>query len=449
MGKLFGTDGIRGVANTYPITSEMAVNIGKAVACLYKDSAKSNSVVIGKDTRISGDMLISGIASGLCAMGVDAHVVNTIPTPGIAFLTKSTNSLAGIMISASHNPYEDNGIKIFEPDGFKPSVQKEEDIEKLILDNKCVTLSNDINDTGIIVNIEYSKQTYVDFLKTALSNKISFKGMKIVLDCANGATYEIAPKLFSELGASVETCFIQPDGKNINHYCGSQHPETLRKIVLEKHADIGLAFDGDGDRLIAVDEEGTVLTGDQIMFVCANVLKKQGILKNNMVISTVMSNIGFKDALAKLGIATVATDVGDRHVMEKMRAMDAVLGGEDSGHTIFLNHHTTGDGILTALKLIESVLYEKRPLSELAAQMIVFPQVLINVSVSSKPDLQIIPEIKKVILEIEDKLGDKGRVLVRYSGTQAMCRVMVEGPKENETHEYARQISDVIAQVLG
>ena len=449
MGKLFGTDGIRGVANAYPITSEMAVKVGKAVAYLFKDSAKSNSVVIGKDTRISGDMLISGIVSGICAMGVDAYVVDVFPTPGIAFLTKFTNSNAGIMISASHNPFEDNGIKIFDAEGYKPSVKTEEEIERVILEYKCDTLTNDIKYTGIIKHLNNSTQTYSDFLINALPHGLSLKGLKVILDCANGATHKIAPGLFMGLGASVESHFIQPDGKNINKGCGSQHTEKLREVVLETHADIGLAFDGDGDRLIAVDDTGNILTGDQIMFICANVLKKQGDLKNDMVVSTVMSNLGFKEGLLKSGIQTIATDVGDRHVMEKMKSVDVILGGEDSGHTIFLNHHTTGDGMLTALKLVESVLYEKKPLSELAARMNVFPQVLINVAVKSKPDLKTIPEITQAISEVENKLGDKGRVLVRYSGTQAMCRVMVEGPTKEYTQQYAQYIADIIKNKLG
>ena len=448
MGKLFGTDGIRGVANTYPITAEMAVKVGKAVAHYFKNKGPSNTIVIGKDTRLSGDMLVSAIASGVCAMGVNAIILGTFPTPGVAFLTRKTGSAAGIMISASHNPYEDNGIKVFDQNGFKPSVVQEAELEALILEKDADTISA-ARDTGIIEPLDSASDAYMRFLMDALPNDFSLNKMKIIMDCANGATHHIAPKIFQHLGADVKCLFTDPDGKNINDQCGSQHPEKLSEMVIREKAAIGLAFDGDGDRLIAVDEKGTVLTGDQIMFVCANALKKQNALKNNMVISTVMSNIGFKQGLAQSGIQTTATNVGDRHVMEKMKAMNAVLGGEDSGHTIFLAHHTTGDGILTALKLIESVLYEQKPLSEMAARMTIFPQVLINVEVKSKPDLSTIPGIQNAISEVENKLGEGGRVLVRYSGTQSICRVMVEGPTEDETRMHAEFIAGEIKKALG
>ncbi|MBA3028087.1 MAG: phosphoglucosamine mutase [Desulfobacteraceae bacterium] len=449
MGKLFGTDGIRGVANEDPITVETAVAVGKAVAYLFKNTGKNNSIVIGKDPRISGDMLAHACASGICAMGVDACVLDTFPTAGVAFLVKSSGSMAGIMISASHNPYEDNGIKIFDSEGFKLSLEKENEIEALLFNEKLKNMASGIRNTGNVTRLNGYERRYVSFLKKALPRDFSLKDMALVLDCSNGATHKVAPKLFMELGAKVTSLFVHPDGTNINDHCGSQHPETLRKKVLETGAHMGLAFDGDGDRLIAVDEKGTILTGDQILFVCAKALKKQRLLNNNLVVSTVMSNLGLKEGLAEAGITIVAADVGDRHVMEKMKAMGAVLGGEDSGHTIFLKHHTTGDGILTALKLIESVLSGKEPLSVLAEEMKIFPQILINVNVKTKPDLKLVPEIQKAISSIEAQLRQKGRVLVRYSGTQAMCRVMVEGPTRDKTSAYASEIAEAVRKAIG
>ena len=448
MGKLFGTDGIRGIANEYPITAEMAVAVGKAVAHLTRDSRHAR-IMIGKDSRISGDMLIHGVASGVSAMGLDAAVLGTFPTPGVAFMTVHSGAAAGIMISASHNPYEDNGIKVFDANGYKLSEKQENEIESLLIDEKLKTLSSGIRNTGKIFSMDDGERGYMAFLKQALSDGFSLNGMKIILDCANGATYRVAPELFTELGAEVETLFANPDGRNINDDCGSQHTETLQKRVVEAKADLGLAFDGDGDRLIAVDREGAVLTGDQILFICAAAMKKSGILKNNLVVSTVMSNLGFREGLSKLDIRTLAADVGDRHVMEKMKSEGALIGGEDSGHTIFLSHHTTGDGILTGLKLIQSMMLEKKPLSELASRMPVFPQILINVNVRHKPPLKDIPDIQKAILSVEKDLGQKGRVLVRYSGTQSMCRVMVEGPTQEETRKSAKYIADAVQKAIG
>ncbi len=449
MGKLFGTDGIRGIANQYPITSEMAVNIGKASAYLFKKENEPSSMVVGKDTRLSGDMLAHGLISGICSMGVDAYLVGTFPTPGIAYLTVSSRSIGGIMISASHNPYDDNGIKFFNQHGRKLSRPIEDEIERLLYGDAFDVISSKIAETGRVFSIDDAGHQYQTFLKQAISNEFSLNGMKIVMDCANGATYKIAPELFTDLGASVKPLFVKPNGKNINYHCGSQHPGKVIKAVVASGADIGLAFDGDGDRLIAVDETGNVITGDQILFVCAKVMKHQGILKNNLAVSSVMSNLGLRIALQNLGIHHVMVDVGDRHIMEKMMESGAVLGGEDSGHTIFLNHHTTGDGILTALKLIEAMQYESKPLSELAGIVTVFPQVLINVNVKNQPDLQSDPSIQKAVKSVEEKLGEKGRVLVRYSGTRPLCRIMVEGPTEDQTRAFARMIADVVSETLG
>jgi phosphoglucosamine mutase len=449
MGKLFGTDGIRGKANEYPITPEIAVAVGRAIASFFKKEIGVSNIIIGKDTRISGYMLEYALVSGICSMGVDAYLAGVLPTPGIAFLTRSTDAVAGVVISASHNPFCDNGIKIFRGNGFKLSDKEEEKIERLVLGDEMILASKQICDTGNVYKIDDAEQSYCAFLKSTITQDNPFKGIKIVIDCSNGATYRVAPKLFTDLGADVKSIFINPDGKNINDNCGSQHPEILTEKVVEKKADVGLAFDGDGDRLIAVDEKGNVLTGDQILFICAMVMKQKGVLKNNLVVSTIMSNIGLKLALKDIGVEHIATDVGDRYVAEKMISSRAVLGGEESGHMIFLDHHTTGDGLLAAIRLIEAVKMESKPVSKLGKSMTVFPQVLINVKVKSKPDIQSIPVIKEAIKSVETSLGKKGRVLVRYSGTQPLCRIMVEGPSINETSMYCKQIADIVKKELG
>lgn len=449
MTKLFGTDGIRGAANTYPMTSEMSIKIGKAVASIFKGPQDRPKIIIGKDTRISGDMLEHAIASGICAMGSDVYLAGILPTPGIAFITASTDANAGIVISASHNPFYDNGIKIFNHDGFKISDEKEAEIEQLVLNENLEQLAAAIRDTGRIYAITDSEKKYANFLKQTISEKNDFRGLKIVMDCSNGATFRVAPDLFTELGADVDPLFIHPDGKNINDNCGSQYPEVLRESVIRKEVDVGLAFDGDGDRLIAVDEKGNVLTGDQILAVCAKYMKKRGNLKGDRVVSTVMSNLGLRLALKNMGIVHAVANVGDRHVVEKMIFSGACLGGEDSGHMIFLDHHTTGDGILTALKLIEVMKAESKPLSVLSRVMTVFPQALINVKVGHKPDIETVPEIRETIKSVEKLLGDAGRVLVRYSGTEPICRVMVEGPTYEKTEMLCQQLAEVVKHSLG
>jgi phosphoglucosamine mutase len=449
MGKLFGTDGIRGVANQYPMTPEMAVTIGRAVAAIFKGDDKQSKIIIGKDTRISGDMLEHALVSGICSMGVDAYLTGILPTPGVAFMTSSTGANGGIVISASHNPYYDNGIKIFKGNGYKLSDEEEDEIEQLVFNKSIASSPQAVQDTGRVYNIEDAAIAYGNFLKRTLPENYYFKDLKIVMDCSNGATFEVAPAIFNELGAKVKTLYSNPDGKNINDNCGSQHPENLKKSVVKYGADIGFAFDGDGDRLIAVDEKGTVATGDQILAVCAKFMKQKGFLKGNQVVSTVMSNMGFGEALKKMGIKHMTSRVGDRYVMEKMVSSGAILGGEDSGHMIFLNYHTTGDGILAALRLIEAMKEESKPLSELCKIMTVFPQVLINVDVARKPNLKNVPDIKDAIKSVETVLGKKGRVVVRYSGTQPICRVMVEGPTIEETRRYCRQLADIVGNTLG
>ncbi len=448
MKKLFGTDGIRGVANEYPMTAEIAMGVGQAIAHLSLRKGHTPRIIIGKDTRASGDMFEEAIANGICSLGADAISMGVIPTPAVAFLTRSTRADAGIVISASHNPSQDNGIKIFNNEGFKLSDKKEHQIEELILSGNSQALFPTVDRTGKLLRMDDAGGRYIDFLKASFPRNLNPEGTKIVLDCSHGATYKVAPAVFSELGCSVTTLFNQPDGKNINLNCGSQHPEKLAAEVLRQNADAGFAFDGDGDRVICVDEKGNILTGDRILAICAALLKKENKLLNNLVVRTVMSNVGLTIAFQKLGIDSVLTDVGDRYVLEEMQKRGAVIGGEDSGHIIFMQHHTTGDGLITALQVLAAMKKEAQPLSQMAAIMKVFPQMLINLEVKKKPKIESVPEIMAAIKEVEEKLGDKGRVLVRYSGTQNMCRVMVEGPTREETEKYCRQIAAVAQNIL-
>ena len=448
MGKLFGTDGIRGVANEYPMTPEMALKVGQAVGLQF-GGTKGSAVLIGRDTRISGQMIESALVAGFCSVGVDVMRAGIMPTPGVAYLTNATGASAGIVVSASHNPYYDNGIKLFDSNGFKLSEKIEETLEKHILDSGALSPSKTNSNIGKVIDLSDHEERYKDHLKRSLSKECRISDFKVVLDCANGATHRIAPALFTDLGSSVEAFFDKPDGQNINDGCGSQHPHILAEKVKETGADIGFAFDGDGDRLIAVDETGQILTGDQILAICAQHLKNTGRLKNNIVVSTVMSNMGLGEALKEMGIENVITGVGDRYVMEEMRKRGAVLGGEESGHTVFLDHQTTGDGMLTALKLLELMETENKPLSELKKVMTVFPQVLINVDVKTKPPLESLPAVTAAIRQAEEDLAGKGRVLVRYSGTQPQCRVMVESLDIEETQFFCEKIAKVIKEIIG
>jgi len=453
MGKLFGTDGIRGLANEDPMTPEMAVKIGKAIAFYFKEKQKGEKnkkgIIVGRDTRISGPMLENALVSGITSMGVDVYLTGVLPTPGIARMIVEENALAGVVISASHNPYFDNGIKIFNEDGFKLSDKSETEIENHIMGKQNRFLNKGINKTGRIYKVKNPVDNYVAFLKKSIPNGISFDGLKIIFDCANGATFQAAPILFSGLGIDSEFLFVEPDGMNINDNCGSEHPDALTKKVLEQGADMGLAFDGDGDRLIAVDNKGTIATGDQIIAVFAHHLKNQNKLKENKAVTTIMSNMGLGVSLKELGITHGMSNVGDRYVMEKMKTEGAVLGGENSGHIIFLDHHTTGDGMLAGLKLLEAVCFSKKPLSEFINIMDIFPQKMINVEVKSKPELESVPLIMEAIQTAEHSLGEKGRVLVRYSGTQPICRVMVEGPTEEETKNHCKMIAEAVEKHLG
>ena len=446
MNRLFGTDGIRGLANQHPITPEMALKLGRAVVQFCKRKGFRSKVVIGRDTRESGEMLEYAMVSGVLSAGGDAFRVGVLPTPGVAYLTRKLGGGIGMVISASHNPYDHNGFKIFSQEGSKFSDNEEMEIEDLISSSES-SIAN--RETGKMHSLVDAWEGYVTFLRTTLPESFDLKGMRIVLDCANGATFKAAPVLFERLGADIETLSVDPDGKNINRDCGSQHTEALRRKVMEAGADMGLAFDGDGDRLIAVDEVGKVLTGDQILTICAKMLKEKGELKSNVVISTVMSNLGFPLALKNFGIDHAHTKVGDRYVTEEMRVRNANLGGEESGHIIFLDHQTTGDGLLSALYLCSAIVWFDQTLSELSTLMKVFPQTVLNIPVRAKPEISTIPELVKVMEGIEGALGKRGRVLVRYSGTEPVCRIMVEGESQEEIDRYARQIGDVIKNQLG
>jgi phosphoglucosamine mutase len=449
MGKLFGTDGIRGEANRYPMNAEIAFAAGQAIAYLLRKEHHRTTIIIGKDTRISGYMLEGALESGITSMGGHAYLTGVLPTPGIAFITKSMRADAGIVISGSHNPYVDNGIKIFNENGFKLSDEQEDIIEDLILGGKLKDLLPPPHDMGRAFRMEDANGRYIVFLKNTFPRPLSMEGMKIVLDTANGATYKVAVAAFTELGAELEVIHNTPNGFNINDKCGSQHTQDLRKRVVETGAALGLAFDGDGDRLIAVDEKGNEITGDQILIICATMLKEEGRLKNNLLVSTVMSNLGLRIACKRYGFEHHASRVGDRYVLEDMLRLGGILGGEESGHVIFLDYHTTGDGIITAMQLIAAMVKSGKPLSDLARMMDVYPQKLVNVTVGRKPDITSVPEIVEAIKRIENELGDEGRVLVRYSGTQNMCRVMIEGPTAAVTEKYCAQLAEVIRTALG
>jgi len=429
--------------------ADIAFSVGQAIPYVFKKPNHKTKIIIGKDTRISGYMLESALESGIVSMGGYAYLVGVLPTPGIAFVTQSMRADAGVVISASHNPYQDNGIKIFSGNGFKLSDEQEEAIERLILDKKLPEMVPPAKEMGRAYRLEDVRGRYIDFLKNTFPRELTMEGLKMVIDTANGATYKIAPDTFFELGANMEVIHNIPNGFNINDHCGSQHTQDLRKRVVEARADIGIAFDGDGDRLIAVDEKGHEISGDQVLIICAHKLKEKGRLKNDLLVSTVMSNLGLKVACKKYGIEHHASKVGDRYVLEDMIHMGAVIGGEDAGHMIFLEHHTTGDGIITAIQLIAAMAETGKPLSELAKMMEVYPQKLINVDVKSKPDILSLPKVVEAIQQVESELGDNGRVLVRYSGTQNMCRVMVEGPTQELTEKHCRRIADIIKKVIG
>ncbi len=443
MAKLFGTDGVRGTANR-ELTPELAFKLGRAGACVLTGSGEPKRIVIGKDTRISGDMLEAALIAGICSVGVDVCKVGVLPTPAIAYLTRELNAAAGVVISASHNPVEDNGIKFFGPSGYKLSDQLEEDIEKMLDDTAGFPVPTG-GDLGRVYTAADAADRYVKFALSTVN--IDLSGLKIVVDCANGAAYQVAPRILSQLGAEVIPLFNTPDGVNINADCGSTHPEALMKKVVECKADLGLAHDGDADRVLAVDAGGRLIDGDQIMVICAKHLKNKNQLPLNTLVVTVMSNMGLYAAMHQAGIKVLQTKVGDRYVMEKLLESGAVLGGEQSGHIIFLNHNTTGDGIITALKLLEVIKETGQSLESLAAQMEHYPQMLKNVQVKNKEAVMNSAELKAAVRDAEKYLHGEGRVLVRPSGTEPLVRVMAEAKDEQKLSEVVNKLAAVVESI--
>ncbi|KMK76737.1 phosphoglucosamine mutase [Alkalihalobacillus pseudalcaliphilus] len=445
MGKYFGTDGVRGEANT-ELTPELAFKLGRVGGYVLTKDTEHPRVIIGRDTRISGEMLENALAAGLLSIGVEVMRLGVISTPGVAYLTKAMSANAGVMISASHNPVPDNGIKFFGPDGFKLLDEQEAEIEAL-LDQEDQLPRPTGGAIGQVSEYFEGAQKYVQFLKQTVQQ--DFSGLHVALDCANGAASSIAPYLFADLEADISTIGTSPNGVNINEDCGSTHPEKLAEFVLEKEAHIGLAFDGDADRLIAIDEKGQIVDGDKIMYICAKYMKEQGWLKHGTVVSTVMSNLGFYKALEAAGIEAKQTAVGDRYVMEEMRKGDFNLGGEQSGHIIFLDYITTGDGMLSALQLVNILKATGKPLSVLASEMPTFPQRLVNIRVSDKHGVTDNAKVKAAIDQVEADMNGEGRVLVRPSGTESLVRVMVEAKTEELCEEYVTSIAKVVEAEMG
>ena len=449
MRKLFGTDGIRGVANVDPMTSEMALKLGRAIAHLFKNRDGRHKIVIGKDTRLSGYMLESALTSGICSMGVDVNLVGPMPTPAISVITKSMRADAGVVISASHNSYEDNGIKFFSRDGLKLPDHMEREIERLIFSGEIDAIRPTATDIGKVTKIEDSVGRYIEFVKASLPKGFDFSGLKVVVDCGHGAAYRVSPIVFEELGAEVIPLGVKPNGTNINAGCGCLHPELMQAAVVEHGAHFGLAHDGDADRVLFADENGNLIDGDRIMAMCAIELKNDGRLAKNTLVTTVMSNLGLELAMKEHGIDTVRTQVGDRYVLERMLSEGFTFGGEQSGHIIFLEHNLTGDGLLTALQVAYFMRRANSTLSKMTDCMTPLPQVLIGGRVSERVDLDSIPEVIACQQAIEDKLGDDGRILVRYSGTEPLVRVMLEGQNEAEIKELAKQMLDTILAHVG
>jgi len=448
MGSLFGTDGVRGVANEYPMTSEMALRIGRATAYLFKRKGHTPRIIIGKDTRVSGYMLENALVAGICSMGVNALLVGPLPTPGIAFATTSMRADAGIVLSASHNPFQDNGIKIFSRNGFKLPDEKERKIEELVLSNNMDGMHPSPNELGKAYRIDDARGRYIVFLKSTFPKDYTLEGTKVVLDCAHGATYRVAPETFFELGAEVTTLFDEPNGENINDNCGSTQPGRLRETVLRERADLGIALDGDGDRVILVDANGDVVDGDKALFILARERHRSGTMKGG-VVGTLMTNLGLEHALTELDVDFVRTKVGDRYVMSRMMANGWELGGETSGHIICLDKATTGDGIVAALQILQAMARSSCSLAEMAAGMAVYPQTTMNVPVPGLNgnggfDAFSNTSIVSAVREAESMLGDKGRVVLRPSGTEPVVRVMVEGMDAILVQKLVTQLADVV-----
>jgi len=445
--RLFGTDGIRGRANELPMTPEMVVRIGMAIASVLRKPSGRNMILIGKDTRLSGYMIESALTSGICSMGMNVILVGPIPTPGIAFLTRALRADAGIVISASHNPFEDNGIKCFSSNGFKLPDEIEEAIERLVFDDKLLDGRPSADRIGKAYRLEDATGRYIEYIKSTVPRGFNLEGFRIVVDSANGAAYKVTPWLLRELGAEVISINDKPDGMNINKDCGALYLEALKKSVLENSAHLGIAHDGDADRTIFIDEKGDIINGDHILAICAQDMKKEGRLNHHTVVATVMSNLGVENYLAGLGIRMIRTRVGDRYVVEKMLEGNYNLGGEQSGHIIFLEHNSTGDGPITALQVLYLMKKNERSLSELTSSIAFYPQVLTNVEVRNAIKPEDIPSLMKKIKLAEERLGRKGRVLVRRSGTEPKIRIMVEGEDEDTIKEIAEDLADCVRSV--
>lgn len=469
MKKLFGTDGVRGLANQYPMTGEMAMALGRALAYVLQNNPKMHGkttkpggirpleggsekrrvkIVLGKDTRLSGYMIEQAFASGVCSMGVDIYLIGPLSTPGVAYITHSIRADAGVMISASHNLFQDNGIKIFSSNGFKLPDSLEEEIEKLVHEDgmKLIRPTGDL--VGKAFRLDDVHYRYIVFLKNLFPKELDLIGFRVALDCANGAAYKTAPLVFEELGAEVVKMGVTPNGLNINKNCGALYPKQISELVSELRADIGIALDGDADRCILTDENGEVVDGDQIIGLCAIELKKEGKLKNNAVVTTPMSNVGLERALKEHGIKMLRAPVGDRHVVELMKKEDIILGGEQSGHIIFLDSSTTGDGILAALKILEIMKRTGKKLSELKKQIPLMPQTREDLTIQKRLPLESMSRVMNEIKKAEKKLGTKGRVFVRFSGTEPLVRVLVEGENETEIKEIAIRIREELDLAL-
>ena len=447
--RLFGTDGIRGTANVEPMTSETVVRLGRAIAHVVKRSPRRHKIIIGKDTRLSGYMLESALTSGICSMGVDVLLVGPMPTPGIAFLTRSMRADAGVMISASHNPFQDNGIKFFGSSGFKLPDEVEREVEQLVLNGATAAIRPTAQEVGKAFHIGDALGRYNVFVKNTFPKHLTLDGVKLVIDCANGAAYRVGPEVLAELGADVVAVGVEPNGENINRDCGALHPARLAARVSAEGAHLGVALDGDADRAILVDEHGEVVDGDEVLAMVGLALHEAGRLPGNGVVATVMSNLGLELALRERGIGLLRAPVGDRFVVEEMVRGGYVLGGEQSGHIVFLEHGTTGDGLVTALAVLALMVESGKPLSALRGAMRRLPQQLLNVRVRERRELATLPGVQGAIARVTEALGTRGRVLVRYSGTEPLVRIMVEGEQLAEVERYCEEIAAALREAVG
>ncbi|MCB9557684.1 MAG: phosphoglucosamine mutase [Deltaproteobacteria bacterium] len=447
--KFFGTDGVRGVANQHPMTVEVALALGRAVAYLFRQRGARRRIVVGKDTRQSCYMFETALSAGICSMGADCLLCGPLPTPGVAHVTASMRADAGLVISASHNPYMDNGIKVFASDGFKLPDDVEAQIEALIDSPELDQGRADPANVGRLMRIKEVSGRYIEFAKSTFPEELTLEGLRLVIDCANGAAFRVGPTIFEELGAKITALGVSPNGENINDGCGALYPQRLQEAVIKEQAHLGIALDGDADRVIIVDEKGEVVDGDAIMAVIATRMLQQKRLAKNTLVVTVMSNIGLQRCIESAGGTVVRTAVGDRYIVEAMRSGGYNLGGEQSGHLIFLDHVTTGDGIVGALQVLAAMVREGRPLSALAGVMTRFPQVLVNARVKQKIPLEQLPEVTALIAKTEQALGGDGRVLVRYSGTEPKVRVMVEGQKRDQIAAFAEEIVQAMRRSCG